>query len=283
MAGERWRSAAQPALRFRVGAGVNCGMVGAGTMSATSSMTLSFVAMIASEWEKEARQLSHLGGCRTEVSNVCNGWKADIAVSATFEHRSAMVPSGSNNCFHSLLKGAAFVVALTVTVPARAQDAPLGTEVWKSSCDAHGCSLTGDVSHGEESIPRHMSIVVELLRGGKVESVTFHLPPDADKGELFAVGFADTMKDTSGKWTVKLVPGATRILNIQDCSATCVVTLPNGIVPALKNDPPFDVGQAMTAHNLMLMFYFSHGERIRASAALFRFKDAYESAMRRLP
>jgi len=28
--------------------------------------------------EKEATQLSHVGGCRTEVSSVSFGWKADI-------------------------------------------------------------------------------------------------------------------------------------------------------------------------------------------------------------
>jgi len=177
----------------------------------------------------------------------------------------------------------AFVVALSVMSSARAQDVPTSGDSWKSTCDARGCSIIGDIAHGEGEPLRHMSIVVALHRGGKVESVTFRLPPDADRGESFAVTFADTVKDASGNWTVKLVPGATRVLNVQDCGAACVVILPNGIIPARNGAAEFGLVRAMTAHNLMLMFYFSHGERIRASAALFRFKAEYEPAMRRLP
>jgi hypothetical protein len=216
-------------------------------------------------------------------SDVRFGWKADIAVSSAMGHRSVMTCGSPSNFLYSLFKCAVLAAALSATMPARAQDAPLGTEVWKSSCDVHGCSLVGDVSHGEAPNSRHMFIEVALQHGGKVEAVTFRLPPDADKGQLFAVGFADSMKDASGNWTMKMVRDATRILTVQDCSTTCVVTLPGGIVSARNNDPSFDLGQAMTAHNLMMMFYFSHGERIRASAALFRFKDAFDAAMRRLP
>jgi hypothetical protein len=188
-----------------------------------------------------------------------------------------------SNFSRTLLNCAALATALLTTTPVRAEDAPLGTEVWKSSCDNHGCLLVGDISHGDKPTPRHMFIDVALQHGGKVDSVTFRLPPDADKGKFFAVGFADSVEDASRNWTLKMVPDGTRILNVQDCSAACVVTLPNGIVSAQDNDPPFDLGQAMTTHNLMLTFYYSHGERIRASAALFRFKDALNAATRRLP
>lgn len=187
------------------------------------------------------------------------------------------------NFSRALLNCAALATGLSAATPVRAQDAPLGTEVWKSSCNNQGCLLSGDVSHGDQPAPRHMFIDVSLLPGGKVESVTFRLPPDTDKGKLFAVGFADSVKDASGNWTLKMVPDSTRILNVQDCSVACAVTLPKGIVSAQDNDPPFDLGQAMTTHNLMLTFYYSHGERIRASAALFRFKDALAAAVRRLP
>ncbi len=182
-----------------------------------------------------------------------------------------------------LVKCAALGVALSVSLPARAQDVPSRGDTWRSTCDAHSCSIIGDIAHGEGEPTRHMAVVVALHRGGSVESVTFRLPTDADRGDFFAVTFADTVKDASGDWTVKLVPGATRVLNVQDCSDACVVTLPNGIIPARNGAAEVDVGQAMTAHNLMLMFYFSHGERIRASAALFRFKAEYEAARRRLP
>jgi hypothetical protein len=174
-------------------------------------------------------------------------------------------------------------VAFAAAMPSAAQDAPLGTEVWSSSCDAQRCVLVGDIAHGEKSAVRHMFIDVQLQHGGTIGSVKFRLPPDADKGQRFAVGFVDTMKDPSGNWTLKLVPNATSVLNVQDCSSTCDVTLPNGIVAAQYSDRAVDVGQAMTAHNLMLMFYFSHGERIRASAALFRYRNALEAAKRRLP
>jgi hypothetical protein len=194
-----------------------------------------------------------------------------------------MMGAAQKGLLDFLLKCAAVAVALSVTLPARAQDVPMGGESWKSTCDAQGCSIVGDIAHGEGVPSRHMSIVVALQRGGKAESVTFRLPPDADRGESFAVTFADTVKDASGNWMVKLVPGATRVLNVQDCSAACVVTLPNGIIPARNGANAFDLGQAMTAHNLMLTFYFSHGERIRASAALFRFKAEYEAVRRRLP
>jgi hypothetical protein len=209
--------------------------------------------------------------------------EADIAMSARVGHRTAMTGISVSNFLRSFFICAALALALSATTPVRAQDAPLGTELWKSSCNNHGCLLVGDVSHGDETAPRHMFIDVALQHGGKVESVTFRLPPDADKGKLFAVGFADSVKDASGNWTLKMVADATRILNIQDCSTACVVTLQNGIVAAQNNDPPFDLGQAMTTHNLMLTFYYSHGERIRASAALFRFKNALNGAMRRLP
>lgn len=183
----------------------------------------------------------------------------------------------------SLVTCAAFAAVLSEALPAQAQDVPALGETWKSTCDAQSCSIIGDIVHGEGEPSRRMSIVVTLQPGGKVASVTFRLPPDADRGEFFAVTFADTVKDASGNWTVKLVPGATRVLDVQDCSVDCLVTLPNGIVPAREGSASFDVGQAMTAHNLMPMFYFSHGQRIKAGAALFRFKAAYESARRQLP
>lgn len=183
----------------------------------------------------------------------------------------------------SILECGAIAVGLSAAAPLAAQDAPLGTEIWKSSCNAQGCLLVGDVSHGDEASPRHMFIDVTLRHGGRVSSITFRLPPDADKGKLFAVGFADSVKDASGNWTMKLVANSTRILNVEDCAAACVVSLPNGIIPAQDNDPAFDVGHAMADHNLMLMFYFNHGQRIRASAALFRFRDALDLVKPRLP
>lgn len=214
---------------------------------------------------------------------VRNGWKAAVAAAQFVGHPASMRCARRRSFLPRLFNYAALAVALSVTAPLASQDAPSGTEIWQSSCDAHGCSFKGDIAHGEEVTPRHMFIDVAVQLSGKVESVTFRLPPDADKGELFAVGFVDSVKDASGSWTLKLVPGATRILDVQDCNATCAVVLPNGIVPARNDAPAFDLGQAMTAHNLMLMFYFSHGERIRASAALFRFRDAVDGAMRHAP
>jgi hypothetical protein len=183
-----------------------------------------------------------------------------------------------------LMFGVVVAAALSATPPARADDAPAPVESWKTTCDATRCLLVGDIPHGEQEPLRHMTIVVATGRGGAVSSITFRLPPDADKGKLFAVGFLDTTRDASGNWQPQVVDGATRILEVRDCSSdACVVSLPGGIIEAQEGSPAFDFGRAMTEHNLLLTFYFSHGERIRASSALFRFKAAYADAKRQLP
>src|SRR5690348_5416234 len=67
----RCRSAVQPAWRLRVGAVSNSGMVGAGTMSATSSTILSLVAMSDSFGWKESHHMEHVRCCRTADSAAC--------------------------------------------------------------------------------------------------------------------------------------------------------------------------------------------------------------------
>ncbi|HEY1215614.1 MAG TPA: hypothetical protein VGE93_18435 [Bryobacteraceae bacterium] len=210
-------------------------------------------------------------------------WKVAVAATAFAGHPTIVRRDRLKSFRPRLFNWAAFALALSATAPLVAQDAPLGTEVWKSSCDARGCLLVGDVPHSDGTAVRHMFIEIALQPEGKVGSIKFRLPPDADEGKLFAVGFADSMKDALGNWTLNLAPNSTSILNVQDCGTACVITLPSGVVSARNNEPAFDLGQAMTAHKLMLMFYFSHGQRIRASAALFRFKDALDAAKRRLP
>lgn len=181
---------------------------------------------------------------------------------------------------------AALVGALSTTAAtAVAQVSPAEAEAaarraWTAKCQADVCLLTVDIVHGDPAgKPQTLKVSVAAHRSGSgADFVSFGLPAQANKGHTFAIGFADTEKDANGAWTVKMVSGSTRVLNVSDCTSDrCLVTLPRGVVPADGEAGELDVADNMLKHRLLLMFYFEGPERVRVSTPLFAFQEAYGS------
>ena len=141
--------------------------------------------------------------------------------------------------------------------------------------------MSRDIVHGDTEKPDHLRISISFDRStGDARFVSFQLPGHADRGKKFAIGFADSQKDDAGKWTVKMVEGATRVLDVRDCGDVCTVRLLGGIVANDSGTPELDFVKAMLEHNLLLMFYFHDGQRVKAAAELDTFKEEYQAAER---
>jgi len=148
-----------------------------------------------------------------------------------------------------------------------------------------------DVLHGAEGQKtppnphdsrQYISLMVAIDRATRKPAyLAIHIPPDADRGKGFFIGFAKD-EQVNGQWNTKVVPGSVLNLGFDSCDKdSCVARIREGKVADDKGGFIDLLDEFDSADHLALM-YARQGQLIRTSIPLNPYRTAYKKAIAEL-
>lgn len=185
------------------------------------------------------------------------------------------------------MKRYCLALILVLALPVKAQEptppkADASVESWDVECRTpKGCLMFLDIGHGNPSQPDFLTITLAINKEKKdIAFISFIVPDKADKAKGLVIGFANSEKNKKGDWTMKIVEGATRVLQFEGCKEDyCTARVVRGVVPAAAEGHALKLLDHFLKHRMVLFFYWVNGERVRAATTLSGFQVQYSKVL----
>lgn len=229
---------------------------------------------------------------RLQWKDVVIGALALLFVSMSYAFQAPLAEAQTATTPQEPLQSAVELSEETETLLAEALNGPWYTECTEVTCVLSKRILRSDPDHPADlDHPEYISVVVSIARqSGKIDALSFHVPPDADPRQGLFVEFSKTTVDPTQEgcstpaekkpiqcFHRELDPEGPLRLPLGSCSKEeCMASVVGGRVEKGSDRlHSVDLMEKLLKQSHILILYVRQGEPLRATNALLPFQEAY--------